>query len=239
MKKVILVSGHMRSGKNQFADYLLNELRKTPLKIFTDSFAAGVKDGCKTDFNELANILNNLAEKLSAVVFQFVNLKSNISMYLDQVEKTIDELKIKPENWYEEKTPITRALLQAYGTEIFRKRVDNNWWANQLLKRIQNSTNDVVIITDVRFPNEIEVFLNDKNIELYTIRIERDINIKGNIATHDSETSLDDWSSWNYIINNNGSLDELQGAAKEISKDILITKKDDIKEFPIVLNKVI
>ncbi|UXY92269.1 hypothetical protein [Proteus phage RP7] len=49
-----------------------------------------------------------------------------------------------------------RELLQLTGTELGRDRVNTDLWINLVEQKVSSSCSDVVIITDVRFPNEIE-----------------------------------------------------------------------------------
>jgi len=228
MKKIILISGKLRTGKNQFAQYLKEEFQKSGLKVSEDLFARSLKDGCKEDFRKLTNVLDNICEEIKAKIGLFVDQRENMIYpdMIDSIDKSVNKLKIKEENWYEDKTDITRNILQLYGTEIFRKRVDENWWVNQVKNRCIASKSDVIIVTDCRFPNEIEgMFCED--YETIVIRIKRDINTQELIASHDSETALDDWNEWNYIVENNGTLEELRGSAKEISKYLTEEKSEE------------
>lgn len=232
MKKVILVSGHMRTGKNQFAEYLQDIFEEKGLTVSTDLFAKTLKDCCKEDFKSLSVVLDNLAEELKEIVNRYTDLKQlMINPHpIQNIEKVIDKLKIKDHNWYEDKTDITRIILQIYGTEIFRKRVDDNWWVHQMKKRVLSSSSDVIIITDTRFPNEITEMFDD-NYETITVRIERNINTKKYMASHASETSLDNWKEWNYIVENNGTLRDLMSSAKTVVKDLFHIKKETIGLF--------
>ena len=228
MKKIILISGKLRTGKNQFAQYLKEEFQKSGLKVSEDLFARSLKDGCKEDFRKLTNVLDNICEEIKAKIGLFVDQRENMIYpdMIDSIDKSVNKLKIKEENWYEDKTDITRNILQLYGTEIFRKRVDENWWVNQVKNRCIASKSDVIIVTDCRFPNEIEgMFCED--YETIVIRIKRDINTQELISSHDSETALDDWNEWNYIVENNGTLEELRGSAKEISKYLTEEKSEE------------
>lgn len=221
MKKVILVSGRMRTGKNQFAEYLQDVFKKRGLTVSTDLFAKTLKDWCKEDFKDLTIVLENLAEELKESVNRYTDLKQIMinPNPIHHIEKIIDKLKINDLNWYEDKTPITRSILQLYGTNIFRKRVDDNWWVKQMKKRILSTNSDVIIITDTRFPNEITEII-DNSYETITIRIERNINTKEHMNLHASETSLDDWKEWNYIVQNNGTLEDLRLSAINIANDL-------------------
>lgn len=228
MKKVILISGKLRCGKNQFAEYLGSELKKANLKVSEDLFARSLKDGCKEDFRKLTNVLKNIAEEIKAKINLFVDQRQVMlsDSSINDIERTIDKLKIKDENWYEDKTDITRNILQLYGTEIFRRRVDENWWVKQVKDRCIASNDDVVIVTDCRFPNEIiEMFCDE--YETIVIRIERNINTQEQISSHDSETALDNWNEWDFIVENNGTLEDLKGSASVIANYLVEGVVDD------------
>lgn len=230
MKKVILVSGKIHSGKNQLSEFLQKEFENKSLKVSSDLFAKSLKDGCKEDFKKLANVLENISEEIKAKINLWIDqrqLMLNGDAVVRDIESTINKLIIKNENWYENKTDITRNILQLYGTQIFRDRVDNNWWVKQVKSRCVASNDDVIIITDCRFPNEIiEMF--DDEYEIITIRITRNINTNDIIASHDSETALDDWKEWNFEINNNGTLHDLMGSANIIANEILYPTQKEI-----------
>lgn len=232
MKKVILISGKINCGKNQFADYLTKELQAKGLKVDHDLFARSLKDGCKEDFRKLTSVLKDIASEIKAKVGVFVDNREimlNPSV-MTNIENSIDKLLIEDKNWYEDKTDITRNILQLYGTEIFRKRVDEEWWVKQLRNRAIKSESDAIIVTDARFPNEI-IGISDDNFNVHyetlAIRIERNINTQEQIAAHDSETALDNWNEWNYVVENNGTLENLKASAAVISQ--WITEKTEEK----------
>jgi len=217
MKKIILISGKLRTGKNQFAKFVKEELQKKGLKVSEDLFARSLKDGCKEDFRKLTNVLDNICEEIKAKIGLFIDQKESM-LYPDMIasiDMSVNKLKINDDNWYEDKTDITRNILQLYGTEIFRKRVDENWWVKQVKNRCITSPNDVIIVTDCRFPNEITEMICDE-YETVVIRINRDINTQELIASHDSETALNDWKEFDFIVENNGTLENLRCSAKTI-----------------------
>lgn len=91
------------------------------------------------------------------------------------------------------------------------------------------------IITDVRFPNEAEAIKDRGGI---LIRVNRDrIKIRDNmyihreeynklhnIIEHESETALDNYENWDYVINNNDSIEGLIEQVKQIMiKEKIIT----------------
>jgi hypothetical protein len=229
MKKVILISGKIHRGKNQFAEYLNEELIKKNLKVSSDLFARSLKDGCKEDFRKLTNVLDNISEEIKTKINLWIDQRQLIlhgDAIVKDLEKSINKLIIKDENWYENKTDITRNILQLYGTEIFRKRVDENWWVKQVKNRCIASNDDIIIVTDCRFPNEITEMLCD-DYETITIRINRNINTNEQTDFHDSETALDNWQCWDYIVDNNSNLIELRGSATVIANELTEVKEED------------
>lgn len=116
-----------------------------------------------------------------------------------------------------------RLLLQLIGTECGRKILHPNTWLNATFADwqpigyrsepidlpINVGSVDIVdypnwIITDVRFPNEVTSIKQRGGI---VIRLERD-SATG-VGVHESETSLDTYTEFDYTIQNNGTVDEL------------------------------
>lgn len=119
-----------------------------------------------------------------------------------------------------------REFLQKLGTEAMRDRLHENVWVNALFadykalykkeKQItpvdtsfDESTYPKWIITDMRFPNEMEAVKERKGI---TIRVVRDYALRGGPEDpknlHPSETALDD-AEFDYEIINDGTIEEL------------------------------
>ena len=111
-----------------------------------------------------------------------------------------------------------RKMLQLIGTDLFRNQLHPNTWVNATFANYHDNN---WIITDVRFPNELEAIKKHNGI---TIRINRGLvertgkMIQG--PEHISETALDD-AKFDYVIENNGTIEEL---IKQVKK-ILIEEK--------------
>ena len=95
-------------------------------------------------------------------------------------------------NWDGKKDAKGREILQRWGTEIVRQK-DPDFWANSVRRLVDvvGDAIDYVLIDDVRFPNEIDIW---KDTAHMTVRIERPGH--ENILTkeqrnHISETALD------------------------------------------------
>ncbi len=80
-----------------------------------------------------------------------------------------------------------REVMQYVGTEIFRKMY-GNVWIDSLIRRIEREDTHLAIVTDVRFPNEVEGI---QKAEGKVIRLLRDPS--DGKDQHDSETALDDY----------------------------------------------
>ena len=121
-----------------------------------------------------------------------------------------------------------REFLQKLGTEAMRDGLHKNVWVNALFadykwytKEWDELGNETLgaypnwIITDMRFPNELDAVILREGI---TIRVNRD-NGTREIDTnpHPSETALDD-AKFHYTINNDGSFEDLMKKVEEILK---------------------
>jgi hypothetical protein len=108
-----------------------------------------------------------------------------------------------------------REFLQTLGTESTRDLIHPNFWVNGLFSDY-NTVESKWIITDLRFPNEA---LAIKNRDGLLIKVIRGAN-NSTEPLHYSETALDDYSQWDHIINNNGTIEELIEKVK-----IILTKE--------------
>jgi hypothetical protein len=114
-----------------------------------------------------------------------------------------------------------REIMQFIGTDIFRS-IDSDIWVKATIKKILNEQPKVAIITDCRFPNEVEAI---KNIGGKVFRLTRN---KFN-SDHESECILDkdryDWKNFDYILDNeNISVQEQFEQIKKIMETDILTE---------------
>lgn len=133
-------------------------------------------------------------------------------------EPTIEEIEMTP-----------RLLMQLLGTECGRNIIHPDLWVLSLFRKYQpiyvgewNEGDEPEFnfpdkykypnwcITDVRFPNEVKRIQSKGGI---VIRLERH---NDNPSDHYSETALDNFNGFDYIIDNNGTIEELFEKVKEI-----------------------
>ena len=209
MKTIVLISGKLRSGKNTMSQILIDKLVNSGKKITEDMFAKDLKDNCKNDFKLVAEVLNDIYLDLDAILDRCVD-NGLEDCIVEDMRDEIDKLKTMDDNFYEDKTPITRALLQTYGTEIFRNRVSDTYWVDQVIERCRKSNSDYIFITDVRFPNEISRLEEQLDCNIIKMRIERPMDRESLDNEHPSEKGLDNYTNWDNKVENDKGLDELE-----------------------------
>lgn len=87
-------------------------------------------------------------------------------------------------------TDITyRKALQLIGTEFFRNSIDKDIWASNLIDRLRTSSDNKIVISDLRFPNELEALKKYKeHFNLNVIKVVRpNSGLDKTLAEHESE----------------------------------------------------
>lgn len=88
-----------------------------------------------------------------------------------------------------------RKLLQWYGTDVMRSR-DPEYWVDAMRRKLKETNAHYVIIDDVRFPNEARMVGECGGI---LVRLNHFKQLMF-LSNHESETALDDYSSWNMVF---------------------------------------
>jgi hypothetical protein len=248
---IIGVNGKIGSGKDtigKIIQCLMNHPKITNKDLIWMMENNVVAEDSKCEIKKFAGKLKQIGSILSGVP---------VEMFEDQEFKKLDvspEWWKKDINWGIEKLhgehvmkdiPMTyREFLQKLGTEAMRDGLHVNVWVNALFADYtpthyligaldtKLTDGDPVypnwIITDMRFPNEMDAVVERKGI---TIRVVRDTTCpecgvtgghkmyvhkdKSLTDLHPSETALDD-AYFDYVISNNGSLEDLVEKVKEI-----------------------
>lgn len=140
-----------------------------------------------------ADLLKEIAAPMLNMLFDNFNDQEVKQRYIDWLGMTV------------------REFLQKLGTGV-RNAIDQEFW----VKALFNTYTDNIIIADVRFPNEVEAIKERGGI---VFRIERPGAGAGN---HVSETALDDYHGFDYIIDNVGTLEDLFNQVKFIVNNELL-----------------
>jgi len=173
----------------------------------------------------VASIIMELANNRQWEVKKWAGKLKEVASLLTGIPKEkFEDQEFKKTNlgpeWNINSNPMTvRDLLQLLGTEAMRNGLHTDTWVNALMSEYKtsngvdmkaegngDSADKFWIITDTRFPNELAAITRENGI---AIKVVRD---SGNQigTTHSSETALDHVENWDYVIENHGTIDELQ-----------------------------
>lgn len=201
---IIGICGFIGSGKDTVADYLVNfhEFRR-------ESFASTLKDAVAAVFGWDRTMLEGRTKEARE--------------WREQVDPWWAQRLAMP-------TLTPRWVLQYWGTEVCRKAFHDDIWIASLENKLRNSK-DHVVISDCRFPNEIQS-IRDAGGQIVWVQrgtlpdwyqTAVDANKGSNIAInelkmrkiHASETA---WvgTKFDTIIDNNGTIDDLYQQSKLI-----------------------
>jgi hypothetical protein len=194
---IIGICGFIGSGKDTIADYLVNfhEFRR-------ESFASTLKDAVASVFGWDRTMLEGRTKEARE--------------WREQVDPWWAERLSMP-------TLTPRWVLQYWGTEVCRKSFHDDIWIASLENKLRNSKDDVVI-SDCRFPNEIQSIKNAGGMIVWVKRgelpdwydtaiganngIVPDQELLKKLKVHASETA---WvgTEFDFVLENNTSIDEL------------------------------
>lgn len=117
-----------------------------------------------------------------------------------------------------------RELLQHLGTEVIRNNIDKDFFIKRLCNdiRVYSYYFDVITISDARFPDEVVTpkKLFDDVITIKVVRDNFETSLSDEEQKHSTETALDGFNDYDYVIENNGSIDELNEKVKTIVKEV-------------------
>ncbi len=193
--KIIAICGLIGSGKDTFASLIPNSAKL--------SFASSLKDIVAIIFNWNRNLLEgNTVES---------------RLWREQIDE-----------WWSNRLNIPhltpRWVLQNWGTEVLRNHFHEDIWIacfeNKINYLKKNNNTRTVVVTDCRFPNEIECL---KKLNAKFIHIQRGVSpqwindyINKSIIPKDIHPSEYSWlnAKFDMIIENNGPLEHLAIVAK-------------------------
>jgi hypothetical protein len=197
---IIGICGFQGAGKDTFADYLVKNYEFKKI-----SFASATKDVLSSIFGWDRKLLEG--DTLESRKFR----------------ETID-------TWWAEKLLIKdltpRKILQLIGTDLFRKHFNENIWIMVVEKKILNLIIDTpqqnIIVSDCRFPNEIDLIKKmggsiihiSRNLPIWFDKYKNGENVEEVVNLHPSETS---WIRENFdfeISNSNDTIDSFHNQIK-------------------------
>jgi len=100
-----------------------------------------------------------------------------------------------------------RRLLQFIGTEMFRKNLWEDIWVKSLWRRVVLDTESDYVVTDVRFPNELEYLKDGGKEQFLSIKVVRE-GCDGSVGIQNHESEKYDLEA-EFVVENNGGFEDL------------------------------
>lgn len=203
--KYLGFSGKKQSGKDTAAGIVQDRMLEIGRSVAIFPFAKPLKDMCHELFGiPKEKLYGTDKDKSELTDLLWDNLPLEIRQrYSNERSEPLPGFHSLPPVAVPRSGKMTiREVLQVIGTDIFRARVYDRIWVEAPFRR-QWADNQIVILPDCRFPNEVEAIEKFGGL---VIRVERASQIND---THPSETALDNYKFSN-VIRNNGTLEEFE-----------------------------
>ncbi len=190
MKRIILISGWARSGKDFTADIVKKALVADYGQIEHMSFADVMKDLVAGTFGITRSQLDKFKNDPKTYTNKTVSYAECGSGGLAEYDYARYDF---------------REILQRFGTEVMKPVFGKDVWTDLMHKKLQNSNAKVIVISDWRFKQEL-YRLRNLNFSIaddyITVRVEREGQVQE--STHISEIDLDEDIDFDYTIKNDG-----------------------------------
>ena len=150
--------------------------------------------------------------------------ESNKKVITLQYSSYIKEYAKKISNWDGREETKPRELLQQLGTEVIRRNIDSLFFVDAIIKdiKVYSYFFDVIIVSDIRTPEEIDYPKNTFE-NSYSINVRR-TNFEDGLTEeqrkHYTEIALDNYDKFDYIIMNDGSMEDLKNKVEKILEGI-------------------
>lgn len=190
MGYILGISARKQGGKDTAADFLIRNRREffpASFKVEKIALADKLKEFC-IDILGLTyeQCYGTGAQKNTLTKLRWEDLPHYSHIWLEPK----DGLREKPIGFM-----TSREVMQQVGSEIFRKMY-SKVWVDACLREITKRKLDLALITDVRFPDEIEGI---KGAAGKVVRLTRTLFPDDK---HISENALNDYSEFDFIIDN-------------------------------------
>jgi len=199
---IIGVCGLIGSGKDTIADYLVNVhgFRR-------DSFASSLKDAVSAVFGWDRDMIEGRT-------------------------RSSREWREQPDVWWSQRlgrTITPRSILQLWGTEVCRNGFHDDIWIASLENKLRQS-NDDVVISDCRFPNEVAAIRNAGGQVIRVVRgpdpewfSAATDHFRSGLMLPDNMPHASEWAwagtQFDQIVDNNGSMDDLYQQVRDLLRD--------------------
>ncbi len=136
----------------------------------------------------------------------------------------IKEYAKKISDWDGNEETKPRELLQTLGTDVIRDKIDKDFFVKRLCDdiRVYSYYFDIITISDARFPNEIDTpkDLFENVVTIKVVRDNFDSSLTKEELNHLTETALDDYDGFDFILKNDGTIADLEEKVLRLVKKV-------------------
>ena len=203
-KRIFLLSGKMGSGKNFTAEAITKRLIELNRTVTQTMFAGKLKQMASEVFDPLAQYIKNEMDIVARNCDKALTKDPHMIDFRDK-------LTLKKSQFFEEKSQLSRILLQTLGTDIVRTYVDDSFWIKATGDYIMSQQSSDYIITDWRYENEfneLSLYLEQNSLsckyEFILVNVQRQITRESSVKakSHESENALNHFDNFDVIVNN-------------------------------------
>ncbi len=116
-------------------------------------------------------------------------------------------------SWNGDEETKPRELLQQLGIELIKNKIDDKLFIRRIKEDIEvfSYFYDIIIVNDARLIDEIESLKNSSYDSTFIrVKSKDENNLTTSQKNHITETDLDNYKYFDYIIENNGSKEDLK-----------------------------
>lgn len=159
----------------------------------------------------------NISANIIKEYYEKQNKKTVIIAYAKYLKDYAKEII----NWDGKEENKPRELLQQLGVELIKNQIDENMLINRIKEdiKVYEYFFDVIIISDARFETEIEEIKKDNKVTVIKIEGKQN-NLTSEQQNHITETALNNYNKYDYVIENTKTLEELKNEIKKIMEEI-------------------
>ncbi len=175
------------------------EFIKRDPKIFVISGKARSGKG------EVSKIISDYYKDKKSIIISFGH-------YIKDYAKRVSD-------WNGDEDTKPRELLQQLGIELIKNKINDKLFIRRIREDIEvfSYFYDIIIVNDARLLDEIEALKNSYyDTTFIRVKSKEENNLTTSQKNHITETSLDNYKYFDYVIENNGSKEDLKKQVESI-----------------------
>lgn len=141
---------------------------------------------------------------------------------ITEISKYLKLFAYEVKDWDGKRETKPRSFLQEVGSLIRHDIYNEDFLINRFLEdlKVYERFVDVVVVADARLPREIDLI--KEKCDAVSIRVLNEFNdyeLKGNEKKHETETAIDNYEKFDYILHNQ-TFEKLKSDSENIVKEV-------------------